>query len=88
MNKQFYLLLFILFISIGNNNILAQASASKIGVVTGKVVNKNTNKPISNANVMVLGTTIGSSTNDEGYFEVKDVPCGFIRVVVSVVGYK
>ncbi|MCK9164137.1 MAG: TonB-dependent receptor [Bacteroidales bacterium] len=88
MNKQFYLLVFILFISIGNNNIFAQVNASKTGAVTGKVVNKNTNKPISNANVMVLGTTIGSSTNDEGYFEVKDVPCGFIRIVVSVVGYK
>ena len=71
-----------------SNNIYSQASAPKLGGVTGKVLNKNTNEPIPYANVMILGSTLGSSTDDKGFFEIKDVPVGFVRIVVSVVGYK
>lgn len=71
-----------------SNNIYSQASAPKLGGVTGKVLNKNTNEPIPYANVMILGSTLGSSTDEKGFFEIKDVPVGFIRIVVSVVGYK
>lgn len=52
------------------------------------MLNKNTNDPIPYANVMILGSTLGSSTDDKGFFEIKDVPVGFVRIVVSVVGYK
>ena len=71
-----------------SNNIYSQASAPKLGGVSGKVLNKNTNDPIPYANVMILGSTLGSSTDDKGFFEIKDVPVGFVRIVVSVVGYK
>jgi len=71
-----------------SNNIYSQASAPKLGGVTGKVLNKNTNEPIPYANVMILGSTLGSSTDEKGFFEIKDVPVGFVRIVVSVVGYK
>ncbi|MDD3287018.1 MAG: TonB-dependent receptor, partial [Bacteroidales bacterium] len=71
-----------------SNNIYSQASAPKLGGVSGKVLNKNTNEPIPYANVMILGSTLGSSTDDKGFFEIKDVPVGFVRIVVSVVGYK
>ena len=71
-----------------SNNIYSQASAPKLGGVSGKVLNKNTNEPIPYANVMILGSTLGSSTDEKGFFEIKDVPVGFIRIVVSVVGYK
>ena len=52
------------------------------------MLNKNTNEPIPYANVMILGSTLGSSTDEKGFFEIKDVPVGFVRIVVSVVGYK
>lgn len=52
------------------------------------MLNKNTNEPIPYANVMILGSTLGSSTDEKGFFEIKDVPLGFVRIVVSVVGYK
>ncbi|MDY4790626.1 MAG: TonB-dependent receptor [Bacteroidales bacterium] len=71
-----------------SNNIYSQASAPKLGGISGKVLNKNTNDPIPYANVMILGSTLGSSTDDKGFFEIKDVPVGFVRIVVSVVGYK
>lgn len=71
-----------------SNNIYSQASAPKLGGVSGKVLNKNTNEPIPYANVMILGSTLGSSTDEKGFFEIKDVPVGFVRIVVSVVGYK
>lgn len=71
-----------------SNNIYSQTSAPKLGGVSGKVLNKNTNEPIPYANVMILGSTLGSSTDEKGFFEIKDVPLGFVRIVVSVVGYK
>ncbi|MDD4002253.1 MAG: TonB-dependent receptor, partial [Bacteroidales bacterium] len=87
--KKIILYIFTLvLILIVSNNVYSQTSAPKIGSVSGKVLNKNTNQPIPYANVMILGTTLGSSTDEKGYFEIKDVPIGFIRVVVSVVGYK
>ena len=88
MNKLFNFFLFLLILIIGSNNAYSQTTATKKGSVTGKIVNKNTNKPIPYANVMILGTTLGSSADETGYFEVKDIPVGFVRVVVSVVGYK
>lgn len=88
MKKIIIYLFFLLLILIVSNNVYSQTSAPKLGAVTGKVINKNTNHPVSYANVFILGTTLGSSTDDKGYFEIKDIPIGFIRVVVSVVGYK
>lgn len=88
MNKLFTFFLFLLILIIVGNNAYSQTPATKKGSVTGKIVNKNTNKPIPYANVMILGTTLGSSADETGYFEVKDIPVGFVRVVVSVVGYK
>ena len=84
-NNVLYLFALLLIFS---NNIYSQASAPKLGGVSGKVLNKNTNEPIPYANVMILGSTLGSSTDEKGFFEIKDVPVGFIRIVASVVGYK
>ncbi len=84
-NNVLYIFALLLVFS---NNIYSQASAPKLGGVSGKVLNKNTNEPIPYANVMILGSTLGSSTDEKGFFEIKDVPVGFIRIVASVVGYK
>ncbi|MBP1646118.1 MAG: TonB-dependent receptor plug [Bacteroidetes bacterium] len=84
-NNILYLFALLLIFS---NNIYSQASAPKSGGVSGKVLNKNTNEPIPYANVMILGSSLGSSTDEKGYFEIKEVPVGFIRIVVSVIGYK
>lgn len=52
--------------------------------ITGTVIGVNGN-PISNASVTVKGTTIGTTTNDEGAFSL-NIPTGSNILVISAVG--
>jgi iron complex outermembrane receptor protein len=57
------------------------------GTITGKVVDNETQQPLAGANVIVQGTTLGTSTNSEGRFSIANVPIGEQVVVVSYIGY-
>ena len=57
------------------------------GKITGKVVDGMTKEPIVGANVVVAGTTLGSSTDIEGRFFIRGVPIGTYSVRVSAIGY-
>src|SRR5687768_11373852 len=54
-------------------------------VARGKVVNES-NLPISGASVQVKNTNVGTSTNEEGNFEIT-LPSGSAVLVFSRVGY-
>lgn len=62
--------------------------AQENSVITGRVTDKNTHKPLSMVNVYLEGTSIGSATNKEGNFMIKSVPPGMYTLVVSMIGYK
>lgn len=49
------------------------------GVITGP-----DGKPVPGASIVVKGTTLGTSSNDKGYFELHNVPPGGLLVVSSV----
>ena len=51
----------------------------------GRVVDQETQKPISNANVLLKGTTTGTFTNFLGYFEIVG---SSQEIVISHVGYE
>lgn len=51
----------------------------------GKVIDSETQKPISNANVILKGTTNGTFTNFHGYFEIVG---SNQEIVISHVGYE
>ncbi len=88
MKRQFLFLLF-LILGLGiSNNLFSQVNYSKLGSVKGKVLDKNTNQPIPYANVLILGTSLGASSDEGGNFLIKDVEVGFVRVVASYIGYK
>ena len=57
------------------------------GRVTGKVVDFSTKEPLSGANVLVVGTQLGASTDEEGKFSIAKVPVGTYNVRVSALGY-
>ena len=61
---------------------------SQTGIIQGMVRDESTNKPVSFANVRVVGTTVGSMTDDAGKFEISEVPAGFRRIEVNFVGYE
>ncbi|MGD1847004.1 MAG: carboxypeptidase-like regulatory domain-containing protein [Salibacteraceae bacterium] len=62
-------------------------AGAQTGSVRGKVVDATSQESVPFANVIIQGTTIGTSTDIDGNFEIKDVPVGYVKVEVSVVGY-
>jgi hypothetical protein len=72
------LLIFILPFSV-----LAQKATVK-----GKIVDAVSNEPLPFVNVIVSGTTIGTTTDLDGNFTLTGLNPGFIRIEASFVGYK
>ncbi|MBF8294658.1 MAG: hypothetical protein HW389_1203, partial [Bacteroidetes bacterium] len=62
----------------------AQQSICKI---SGKVIDDSTKAPIDNANVFIANSMMGTSSDGNGYFELKNVPLGVHELVASCVGY-
>ncbi len=62
-------------------------SAWAAGTITGKVTDARGGAPLPYANVVVLGTTLGSITSDDGSFTIRNVPPGAYSVQASYVGY-
>ncbi len=54
---------------------------------SGKVKAKGSNDPLIGANVYFKGTTIGTATNAEGQFNLRNVKPGDYEVIVSYSGY-
>lgn len=67
--------------------LVSHAPAQK-GIVRGRVVEAGSNQPIPFANVVVQGSTKGTSTDLEGRFELTDLTPGFTNLVVSSLGFK
>lgn len=68
--------------------LLISISTVSLGqIVTGNVLDNSNSNPISDATVYINGTIIGTSTNTNGVFTLKNVnfPC---KLVVSRVGYE
>jgi hypothetical protein len=57
------------------------------GVWKGQVIDRDKGTPVPKANVFLNNTSIGTSTNDQGEFELA-VPKGKIDLVVSSIGYE
>ncbi len=58
------------------------------GYIEGKIVDSKTNEPLSAANVILEGTSIGSVSDIEGYYKIIDVPEGDYMVSIKFIGYK
>jgi len=58
------------------------------GQVKGKITDASNNEPVPFANVLVVGTQIGSSTDFDGNFIITGLESGYIKLQISFVGYK
>ena len=63
------------------------APAWAAGTITGKVTDARGGTPLPYANVVVLGTTLGSITSDDGSFTIRNIPPGAYTIQASYVGY-
>jgi len=61
---------------------------SQKGTIKGRVFNAKTNEPIEFANILVQGTTIGSTSDLDGNYIFTGITPGFYRLVASFVGYE
>ena len=73
--------------------ILEEDDSKKIGSVTGTVINILDQKPVEYATVSVVESqsgkvVTGGITNFKGVFNVKQIPAGEFKVVVSYIGYE
>lgn len=78
---RFYYSLLILLLSVGT--LLAQQ-----GTVKGRVYSTKSNDPLEQATVRVLGSDLSARTDIEGSFVISGVNPGFIRLIVSMLGYE
>lgn len=56
-------------------------------VITGSVADAETGLPLISANILVLGTAIGSATDTDGSFEIRELSPGTYTLRISFIGY-
>lgn len=91
MFKYFYtdrlsLCSFILFFFLLFSSLQSYAQENE-GSISGYVVDSNTKKPMEFVNVFIANTMKGSSTDKNGFFEIKGIAQGMQEIVASFVGY-
>lgn len=57
------------------------------GIISGVVVNAETGEPMSMAQVEIVGKGLGSITDLNGFFEIKNVPAGIHAVRATFMGF-
>jgi hypothetical protein len=67
---------------------LLSLSSMGQGIIRGKITNPINNQPVAFANVLLLNTELGAITNEEGFYEISNIPAGLYNVRASYVGYK
>ena len=78
---RFYCSLLMLLLSVGT--LLAQQ-----GTVKGRVYSTKNNDPLEQATVRVLGSDLSARTDIKGGFVISGVNPGFIRLIVTMLGYE
>ena len=57
-------------------------------IIIGEVYNASTGEPVPAANIVLRGTKVGASTNEEGLFMIRTDLTEKRTLVVSAIGYK
>jgi TonB-dependent receptor len=61
--------------------------AAGSGTIKGKILDKLTGDPLIGANVIVVGTSLGASSNLDGEVMISNVPTGEKTLKISYIGY-
>ena len=57
------------------------------GSIAGKIIDRETGETLPGANVLVLDTKLGASSDNSGFFEIKNVPVGSYTIQAIYIGY-
>lgn len=58
------------------------------GVIKGRIFNQKNNEPVPFANIIVLGTSIGSTSDFDGNFNFAGLEPGYVELKVSAIGFE
>jgi outer membrane receptor protein involved in Fe transport len=67
---------------------LTLAAAQNTGKISGIILDAQTGDPLIGTNVVLVGTSLGASTDLEGTFFILNIPAGKYDLQVSMVGYE
>src|SRR5688572_19001722 len=91
--KHLYLIV-LLFIFAYANRAFCQRS-NEVGktkrpyfILEGKVIDKSTGEPLPFANITIMGTNVGTSSNVDGHFTFLNVPSDTCTLLISNIGYQ
>jgi hypothetical protein len=61
--------------------------SAQVGAVAGRITDAATGRPMSGVSLVLVGTTQGGVTGQEGEYRVANVPVGEIEIRASMLGY-
>jgi hypothetical protein len=64
------------------------AAAQATARLSGRLTDSETGEALPHANIFINNTTLGTSADAEGAYELKNIPAGTVEVVFSFVGYQ
>lgn len=79
--------LFLIIYWISAGMLLAQSHEPK-GSISGNVTDRQTKSPLIGVNIFIKNHQIGTTTDMNGNYEIKNVPVGLMSVVFSYIGYE
>ncbi|NOY57583.1 MAG: carboxypeptidase-like regulatory domain-containing protein [Calditrichaeota bacterium] len=83
-NFSFRISIILIILFLGCNLALAGTT----GKILGKIIDKETKDPLPMANVSLVGTTLGASSDVNGNFVIMQVPPGTYSLKVSMIGFE
>ncbi len=75
------ILIFILFST-------AQVYTQGKGTIKGKIIDAENKQPLVGANILILNTSSGTSTDDNGNFKIENIDAGEYSLRLSYIGYE
>lgn len=81
-------LLFFSIVLITCSFIVTEGFTQNSGKIQGEVLNGQTSEPLPNANVFLVGTTLGAASDLNGRFVIQNVPAGDYQIKVTFMGYE
>jgi len=58
------------------------------GSIKGTILNASTNQPVARASIQIQGTKLGSTSDDDGFFDLGEVVPGDYTLIVSHLSYQ
>src|SRR5262245_12313339 len=67
--------------------LVSPAFGQNTGTVAGRVTDRQTERPLANVQVRILGSNRGAVTDDSGSYRVLNIPAGSAQIAVLRLGY-